>query len=142
MYKQKEEIRKMNKMRSLFIIAVILGFLCFLAVILAQAEDTGQGEGMRRYQDASFGAVDTNQDGVLDQQEIQAARSKFPVLYGERMTERTDTNGDGIITKEEADAQKQWAKDSLQELRERRQQYRQDSNSDESGIYSQEEEGN
>lgn len=54
-----------------------------------------------------FDELDTNKDGSLDKQELQAARAKHGGRGGPGMVARLDKNGDGKVSKDEAPARMQ-----------------------------------
>lgn len=103
-------------MRTLWTMSAVFLAGAFFWSPTSQAEEGGAHKNLARtydktlYTKARFEKSDTNGDGVLDQNEINAAAKNFEKKYGSKRLAHADTNGDGKLSLEEARVQKQFEK--------------------------------
>ena len=98
------------------IVVVIMFFATLFVFSFALAQERAEGVYDELYDMERFEATDTNNDGVLDKEELRAEQKDFEYYRDNARFQHTDTNNDGVLSLEETKAQKRWEKEHHERL--------------------------
>ena len=106
--------------REVFYLIMTLLFIGFTTIVFAQEGDNPLDQLEDKYDELydyeRFQAADTNNDGVLDKEELRAEQKDFEYYQDNKRFRHADTNNDGVISLQEAKAERRWEKEHFEEL--------------------------